>query len=134
MRSQGMLTNELIWGPRNQSLSSQQFLTDWKQSQAIYSQLGSHGKSIGCHNFDHFGANFGKENCGWLKQWFLRLASLQTAHTSYSSGTVDATMWSLHFHYSLVGEAAYMETNPKSPTLIMSSPWYQWCHDTCPQF
>ena len=31
-------------------------------------------------------------------------------------------MWNPHSHYKLVSEAAYMETNNKSPTSIMVSP------------
>ena len=44
-----------------------------------------------------------------------------------SNETVDATKSNLHFHRNLVDEVAYMETHPKSPTLVMDS-----AHDTCP--
>ena len=65
---------------------------------------------------------------------FLRVISMQVARPPNSSGNVYVTKWNLYIHQNLVHEAAYMEANPESPTLVMVSLGNRQYHDTCPCF
>ena len=77
---------------------------------------------------------------GWFK---IRLHVIQFPRVGFHVGggsptifygIVDVTRWNLHVQQNMVGEAQCMETNPKSPTLVLVSPRNRQCHDTCPWF
>ena len=111
-------------------------------SRTTYSRSRPHWESTWCYSFDHVGISFGN-----FFSWVVKIRfhvprftvpkgqfPCKPFHPLDSSGIVDATRWNSHFYQNLMGEAAYMETNPKSPTSVMVSLGNQQCHDTCPQF